>query len=1147
VLVPNADFVAVSAGYEFSLGLKSDGSIVAWGRSGVPIPNSDFIAVSGGNYHSLGLKSDGSIVAWGENYYGQTNVPSPNTGFVAVAGGVMNSFGLKSDGSIIGWGASYYGDTDVPSPNAGFVAMAAGLYFSMGLKSDGSIVAWGYNGQGQCNVPTPNSAFVALAAGHSHSLGLKSDGRIIGWGDNDDGQINVPSPNTDFVAVAARGHHSLGLKSDGGMVAWGIIDEIPADVPLPNVNFGQLSGVVPPGGPTAGGTRVTILGSQLGNGSDVTNVMLCGVVATIVTQNTSRVVVQTGPAPIPTNGDVVVYSTSYGSILRTNSFTYGNLPIVVTRPVTNITAISVIGVGEVLSDGGDARVEYGLCWAATTNPTISDFVAAGGTGTGVFANVAMTGLSPGTLSHVRAWAINIAGVVYGADVLFRTRCVVTASAGQYGTISPNGTVDIEYGSNVTFAITPDTGCRVADVLIDGGSVGITNSYTFENVTTNHTIGANFAGISGIAPVKGPLAGGTTITILGSNLGNGTNVTNVTLCGVAAMIITQDISALVVQTGPAITPTNGDVVVYSMGYGSISLTNGFTYYDLPTVVTHGVTNVTATSAVSGGEVLSDGGDTATARGLCWGATTNPTMSDFVAMSRSGTGVFEGVVMTNLSPGTLYHVRAWACNAVGVTYGADVLFMTHYTVTASAGLHGTIFPNGIVGVEYGSNIAFAITSNPGWHIRDVLVDSVSVGVTNSYTFIDVMTNHTIRANFAADDGRWRFTVLSDTASADMTSNGIVAEIAQAIASEEPDLMIFCGDLQIAPSLAGFQQWTNVMAPLYQAGIDVYPIRGNHEASDVAIWTGVFSYLPTNGPTGEVGLTYSVSNMNAVFLGMDENVNSKRVNQSWLNTQLAANTGQHIFVFGHMPAFPTGSHIGSSLDAYPTDRNSFWSSLAASGVKAYFCGHEEFYDHARADNGDGNRTNDVHQYIIGTSGSAFDSDSGYVGNNGSWIPVRRCHTNQNGYVMGEVYGNRVTLTWKGRTSPGVYQAGESLVFGETYTTNGIPQSWLDYYGLTNDLTDADSDGMPEWAECIAGTDPTDPASRLYMNIGQVASDVLLSWSNTGSRTYQLWFCPDLVTGSWQGIGAYTNLPSGTTWYTNNAPTNAAFFRVTVVNTNL
>jgi hypothetical protein len=109
---PNSGFVAVAAGGEHSLGLKADGSIVAWGagepgqpfvsgqnvdfgQSDVPAPNSGFIAVAAGGYHSLGLKANGSIVAWGWNDGGQCDIPAPNSGFVAVAAGGDHSLGLK--------------------------------------------------------------------------------------------------------------------------------------------------------------------------------------------------------------------------------------------------------------------------------------------------------------------------------------------------------------------------------------------------------------------------------------------------------------------------------------------------------------------------------------------------------------------------------------------------------------------------------------------------------------------------------------------------------------------------------------------------------------------------------------------------------------------------------------------------------------------------------------------------------------------------------------------------------------------------------------------------------------------------------------------------------------------------------------------
>lgn len=233
---PQPDFVMVSANAGWhSLGLKPDGSIVAWGgtpwgddgQCNIPAPNSGFMAVSAGGYHSLGLKSDGSIVAWGHNYYGQCSVPAPNSGFIAISAGGFHSLGLKSDGSIVAWGYNLDGQLTVPAPNSGFVAISAGGYHSLGLRPDGSIAAWGQYPQydyGECDVPSPNSGFTAIAAGVCHSLAIRSDGSVAAWGRNGDGQCNVPQPNSGFIAVAGGCQHSLGLKSDGSVVAWGLND-----------------------------------------------------------------------------------------------------------------------------------------------------------------------------------------------------------------------------------------------------------------------------------------------------------------------------------------------------------------------------------------------------------------------------------------------------------------------------------------------------------------------------------------------------------------------------------------------------------------------------------------------------------------------------------------------------------------------------------------------------------------------------------------------------------------------------------------------------------------------------------------------------------------------------------------------------------
>jgi len=69
---------------------------------------------------------------------------------------------------------------------------------------------------------------------------------------------------------------------------------------------------------------------------------------------------------------------------------------------------------------------------------------------------------------------------------------ITAAAGANGTISPSGVVIVNSGTNQSFSITANTGYYIADLLVDGVSAGAVTSYTFNNVTANHTIAASFS-------------------------------------------------------------------------------------------------------------------------------------------------------------------------------------------------------------------------------------------------------------------------------------------------------------------------------------------------------------------------------------------------------------------------------------------------------------------------------------------------------------------------------------------------------------------------------------------------------------------------------------------------------------------------------
>lgn len=92
---------------------------------------------------------------------------------------------------------------------------------------------------------------------------------------------------------------------------------------------------------------------------------------------------------------------------------------------------------------------------------------------------------------------------------------------------------------------------------------------------------------------------------------------------------------------------------------------------PTVITSAVTNITQTSATCGGNVTDDGGSAVTERGICWSTSHNPTTDNTFANSGTGIGSFA-VQMSNLVPNYTYYVRAYAKNAQGTSYGAEVSF-------------------------------------------------------------------------------------------------------------------------------------------------------------------------------------------------------------------------------------------------------------------------------------------------------------------------------------------------------------------------------------------------------------------------------------------------------------------------------------------
>jgi putative intracellular protease/amidase len=140
--------------------------------------------------------------------------------------------------------------------------------------------------------------------------------------------------------------------------------------------------------------------------------------------------------------------------------------------------------------------------------------------------------------------------------------------------------------------------------------------------------------------------------------------------------------------------------------------------LPTVTTASITSITASSAMSGGNITSDGGATISGRGIVYGTTPSPTLANSIVQSGSGSGVFESAV-NNLTVGTQYFVRAYATNSAGTAYGAERNFTTTSALPVLSGTsRSNLTKNSVTlaaSITSGSNISargfvYALTPAP-----------------------------------------------------------------------------------------------------------------------------------------------------------------------------------------------------------------------------------------------------------------------------------------------------------------------------------------------------------------------------------------------------------------------------------------------------
>ena len=419
--------------------------------------------------------------------------------------------------------------------------------------------------------------------------------------------------------------------------------------------------------------------------------------------------------------------TAYGEEITFITNKSISLPIVTTAAATSVTESSAVTGGNVTSDGNATVTERGVVYATTQNPTTANTKVASGSGTGSFV-CNLSGLQPNTKYYVRAYAINSKGTAYGEEVSFTTNKQIVLP-----------TVKTTAASSVT-----ETSAVTGGNVTSDGNASVTERgvvyATTQNPTTANTKVASGSGtgsfvcnLSGLQPNTKYYVRAYAINSKGTAYGEEiTFITNksislpiVTTAAVTSVTetsavtggnVTSDGNASVTERGvvystnpnPVITNLSNTIRPCGSGTGEFTYTitglqantkyyvrayakndAGTAYGEeisfttnkqvvLPTVTTTSATSVTETSAVTGGNVTSDGNASVTERGVVYATTQNPTTANTKVASGSGTGSYT-CNLSGLQPNTTYYVRAYAINSKGTAYGTQVTFTTSKSIS------------------------------------------------------------------------------------------------------------------------------------------------------------------------------------------------------------------------------------------------------------------------------------------------------------------------------------------------------------------------------------------------------------------------------------------------------------------------------------
>ena len=322
-----------------------------------------------------------------------------------------------------------------------------------------------------------------------------------------------------------------------------------------------------------------------------------------------------------------------------------------------------------------------------------------------------------------------------------TTHTITATAGENGTITPAGAIEVVEGENKSFTIEAATGYHIVSVMVDE-TENVTEQlvngvYTFENVTADHTIAAAFAINNYIITATAGDNGTITPAQVSVNHGASQEFTIIANEGyrIASVIVdeTEDVTEELVEG------------VYTFVNVTANHTIAATFEAIPTYT------ITATAGEGGS--INPAEVTVVEGGNAEFTITANEGFRIASVIVDATTENEANVTEQLVEGVYTFANVTANHTIAATFEAIPGPVT-YTITATAGEGGSINPAEVTVVE-GGNAEFTITANEGYRIASVIVDATTENEANVteqlvegvYTFANVTANHTIAATFEA----------------------------------------------------------------------------------------------------------------------------------------------------------------------------------------------------------------------------------------------------------------------------------------------------------------------------------------------------------------------------------------------------------------